>query len=196
MNDEQLDTLLKQQFNALKRQNRLSKKQLNHFKSTCKKPQSRSTWATMQWLCASIGAVFLAHLLYSEYDRTTQPLYTLNLDDYQQVEVHTLKNGQYSLSRVTAKQHLDENLKQDTHLLKQLYSGRGQLVEKQANKWFIVDCQQQTLLEVSAQLVAQLTKQKSFEENNVGTMIAFEKNQKGQLVSLAALGISNIQRCG
>ncbi|MBD1584029.1 hypothetical protein [Pseudoalteromonas sp. S16_S37] len=196
MNDEQLDKLLKQEFDAQKRQNKLSNKQLNQFKSICKKPQKKSPWATMQWLCASIGAVFLAHLLYSEYHKTTQPLYTLNLDDYQQVEVHTLENGQYSLSRVTAKQHLDETLKQDTHAAKQRYSGRGQLIEKQANKWFIADCQQQTLLEVSAQLVAQLTKQNAFEENKIGTMIAFTKNPKGQLVSLAALDVGKVQHCG
>ncbi|BBN80735.1 hypothetical protein PA25_07200 [Pseudoalteromonas sp. A25] len=196
MNDEQLDKLLKEEFDAQKRQNKLSKKQLAQFKTACKKPKDKSPWATMQWVCASIGAIFLAHLLYSEYDKTVHPLHTLNLNDYQQVEIHTIKNGQYSLSRVTAKQHLDDSLAKDTQTLKQLYSGRGQLIEKHTNTWVIADCQQQTLLEVSAQLVAQLTKHNAFEENKVGTMVAFEKNFKGQLVSLAALDIGKVQQCG
>ncbi|WP_105167606.1 hypothetical protein [Pseudoalteromonas sp. T1lg23B] len=195
MNDEQLDKQLKAEFNRHKQQNKLSRAQVNQFKKQCKSQKNRPLWPRMQWTFTSLAAVFLAYLLFIESQPTHQPLYVLDVEQYQQVEVHTLQEGQYSRALILQKQQLDSAKQTATDNLNQVYATRGRLIEKHADTWFIADCQQQTLLEISTELIAQITQKNDYQANQVGTLLAFRRNAQGQLVSLAALENSDSATC-
>ncbi|CAH9054082.1 hypothetical protein PSECIP111951_00955 [Pseudoalteromonas holothuriae] len=196
MNDEQLNQQLKQEFAKQKSQNRLTKAQLAQFKTACKKPKNNAIWPNIQWMCASIGAVFLAYLLFTQSQSTMQPLYTLNLNNYQQIEVHSIENGQYHLSFTSQKQQLDQAMVQAAQIIKNAYQGHGRLIEKQTGKWFIADCKQQTLLEINTELVAKLIDKHKVKTQAVGTLLTFKRNPQGQLISLSALEAHSTEQCG
>ncbi|OHU89162.1 MULTISPECIES: DUF4035 domain-containing protein [Pseudoalteromonas] len=195
MNDEQFDNQLRAEFSKQKQQNRLSRAQINQLKTQCTSQKVKPVWPRVQWTFASLAAVFLAYLVFTESQVTQQPLYTLDFEQYQRVEKHTLHAGQYKRSLILQKQQLDNEMQVAKSNLNQAYATHGKLIEKQGDTWFIADCQQQTLLEISTELVAQLTQRSDYQANQIGTLLAFKRNPQGQLVSLSALENSDSTTC-
>ncbi|CAM4024424.1 hypothetical protein [Pseudoalteromonas byunsanensis] len=196
MNDEQLNKQLKAEFSKQKQQNRLSQAQINQLKKQCRSSKTPPLWPRMQWAFASLAAIFLAYLLFTDSSPNSQPLYALNFEKYQQVEIHTLQQGQYNRALISQKQQLDNAMQAAKDNLSQVYATQGRLIEKQTDTWFIADCQQQTLLEISTELIAQITQQNDYQTNQVGTLLAFKRNAQGQLVSLSALENNDSTTCG
>ena len=157
--------------------------------------RKRTPWHMQAQLALGIAAVaVLFHLAYQKHSPNSELTQYYDATLYDQVEIHTYTNEQYS--KTINREHQQAKTVRDQALTNLIEKDLlvGQLMARDDN-WYIVSCDKTRLIEVKADLIQQLSHKHHIDLSiKVGDALQIENNAQGHIIAL--LKTKNPNYCG